>query len=215
MISINSQTINQIANCLLEYEAVKIRPEKPFVWSSGWLSPIYCDNRRLLSFPDARKLVVQGFIETIEREQIHFDGILGVATGAIAYGALIAAHFDVPFAYVRPSHKGHGLENQVEGFIQPTKKYLMIEDLISTGESSYKAVLASQKAGADVIKVFAIFTYGFPASQQRFNIIPVVCLCDFEHLLTVAATRNYFSEEKIPELLAWKAAPESWRQKKN
>ena len=210
MIEVNPQTVNQIAECLLQYEAVKIQVEKPFVWSSGWLSPIYCDNRRLLSFPEARKLIIQGFIDTIERDKISFDGIIGVATGAIAYGALLADYYNVPFAYVRSSPKRHGLGNQVEGVIQPNKRYLLIEDLISTGGSSYKAMEAACAAGAIIPKVYAIFTYDFLAAQQTFATASVTCLCDFQHLLTIAAANGYFHESKIPNLLTWRSDPEKW-----
>jgi orotate phosphoribosyltransferase len=207
-----SSTALQIAAYLLETEAVKLRPESPFTWSSGWLSPIYCDNRVTLSHPAIRSFIKTALAEEI---RIHFpevEAIGGVATAGIAQGALVADLLELPYLYVRPEPKSHGMGNQIEGRLLPEQKVVLVEDLISTGGSSLKAASAVNTAGGNVIGMAAIFTYGFEKATQNFKDanIPLVCLSNYQTLLGIALEQGYIKTEMLETLSSWRKAPDKW-----
>ncbi len=201
----------EIARKLLQINAIKLSPQKPFTWASGLKSPIYCDNRTILSFPDTRKLIIQAFIN--KAQDFHnFNYIGGVATAGIPHGALLADRLDLPFIYVRSKAKAHGRQNVIEGHLAPGARVLMIEDLISTGGSSIKAVEAVREAGAVVVGVLAIFTYGFQKAVRTFQKADCsfYTLSDYNHLLAVAIEENYVSESDRVMLMEWSSDPENW-----
>ncbi len=204
----------KIARQLLQINAIKLNPAKPFTWASGWKSPIYCDNRKTLSYPEVRTLICDSFFELIREKYPLVQGIAGVATGAIAHGALVAEKMKLPFIYIRSSAKGHGLENLIEGYYEPGQKYVIIEDLISTGGSSLNAVSALRNAGCEVLGMLAIFTYGFPASVDNF--LQAKCTLDtlsnYETLIEAASETGYISESEIDTLKEWRKAPDRWKQ---
>lgn len=202
------------AKQLLKIRAVKLSPEKPFTWASGWKSPIYCDNRITLSHPTVRTYIRQQFVKIINDEIGNVDVIVGVATGGIAQGALVAQDLGLPFAYVRSQNKGHGLENKIEGVVEKGQSAVVIEDLISTGGSSLKAVEALRAAGCKVKSLLAIFTYGFPVADEAFKIAkcPYRTLSNYNTLLETALEEEYISEKNIQILQKWRTAPESWGQ---
>lgn len=201
-----------IADQLLKYKAVKLSPENPFTWASGWKSPIYCDNRKILSYPEARTKVIDAFIELINRHFKNFDIIAGVATGAIAYGALVAERLNKPFVYVRPKPKDHGLGAQVEGDMPKGSRVVVIEDLISTGVSSLSAVDALLKNGAVVLGVSAIFSYNFIKAITSFEKanVELYTLSHYEALLEEAEKQHYITAEDIETLKKWRINPEIW-----
>lgn len=206
------ETAEKVAKNLLEIKAIKLAPEKPFTWSSGWKSPIYCDNRLALSFPEVRNLIKTELAKSIS---MHFEGveaIAGVATAGIPQGALVADLLSLPFLYVRSKPKGHGMENLIEGKIDAGQKVVVIEDLVSTGGSSLSAVSALKKAGAEVLGMAAIFTYGFSVADQNFNEaeVPLVVLSDYATLLQYAQKENIISEDQLPVLNEWRSNPEVW-----
>ncbi|MFY8137137.1 MAG: orotate phosphoribosyltransferase [Flavobacteriales bacterium] len=202
----------KVADFLLQISAVKLSPENPFTWASGMRSPIYCDNRKTLSYPDIRRGICQAFAETIKENYSNVEVIAGVATGGIAIGALVAEALNLPFIYVRSEAKKHGLGNQVEGVFQEGQKVVVIEDLISTGKSSLTAVDALREAKADIIGMVAIFTYGFPKAVENFTNAncAVQTLSDYDHLLEQAVNSNYISNEQHTALSNWKLDPEKW-----
>lgn len=204
----------KVAENLLQIKAVVLQPTNPFKWASGWNSPIYCDNRKTLSFPRIRTFIRQEFCRIIEEKFGKPDVIAGVATGGIAQGALIAQALDLPFVYVRPEAKGHGLTNQVEGVLEEGQNVVVIEDLISTGGSSLKAVEALRNAGAVVKGMVAIFTYGFDLAEE--NMKKANCayttLTDYETLLEKAKDSGYVSEDDIASLEEWRKSPSTWKQ---
>lgn len=204
----------KIADFLLQIKAVKLQPEEPFTWASGWKSPIYCDNRKTLSYPEIRKQIASTFAELIREKYPEVEVIAGVATGGIAMGALVADEMNLPFIYVRSSAKGHGLGNQIEGAYQQGQKVVVIEDLISTGGSSLKAVEALRQGDLNILGLGAIFTYGFNQSVANFS--EAECdfftLSDYDHLLKKAVDSNYISDSMLDSLQAWKTNPESWKQ---
>lgn len=202
------------AKQLLKIRAVKLSPDKPFTWASGWKSPIYCDNRITLSHPTVRTYIRQQFVKIINDEIGDIDVIVGVATGGIAQGALIAQDLGLPFAYVRSQSKGHGLENKIEGVVEKGQSAVVIEDLISTGGSSLKAVEALRAAGCKVKSMLAIFTYGFPVADEAFKAAkcPYRTLSNYNTLLETALEEKYISEKNIQILQQWRTAPESWGQ---
>ncbi|MCH2234569.1 MAG: orotate phosphoribosyltransferase [Crocinitomicaceae bacterium] len=204
----------KIADYLLQIKAVKLQPNDPFTWSSGWNSPIYCDNRKILSYPEIRTAVRLTFAEQIKNEFENVDVIAGVATGGIAIGALVAQELGLPFIYVRSSAKGHGLQNQVEGDFKAGDRVVVIEDLISTGGSSFKAVEALRNAEANVLGIAAIFTYGFQKSIDLFeeNNCKLFTLSDYDHLIDQAAATNYVNDSQIESLKNWKLNPENWNK---
>jgi orotate phosphoribosyltransferase len=208
------KTEKRIASYLLQSKAIKLEPTNPFTWASGWKSPIYCDNRKTLSFPEIRSFIRDSFAILITETFGLPDLIAGVATGAIAQGALVADKLGLPFAYVRSSPKSHGLENLIEGVVKPGQKVVVIEDLISTGGSSLKAVNALREAGATVSGMAAIFTYGFPAAEQNFtvNSCKLVTLSNYNSLLELAVEEGYINNDQLHILKAWRNDPENWMQ---
>ena len=203
---------HQVASFLLETEAVKLRPDQPFKWSSGWNSPIYCDNRVTLSFPYIRSYIKQQLAELIKQHYKEAEAIAGVATAGIAQGALVADLLEMPFLYVRPEPKKHGMGNQIEGQLKAGQKVVMLEDLISTGGSSLKAAKAVQAAGSEVIGMAAIFTYGFPKATENFETsgIKLVTLSNYNVLAEVAQEKGIIKPESFESLKSWREAPETW-----
>lgn len=202
----------QFAAKLLEVKAIKLQPQDPFTWASGWKSPFYCDNRKTLSFPSLRTYVKTELTRLIMEKFPEAEAVAGVATGAIAQGALVADVLGLPFAYVRSKPKDHGLENLIEGELKPGSKVIVVEDLISTGGSSLKAVEALRKAGMEVIGMVASYTYGFPIAEQAFADakVKLVTLTNYEAVLEVAKQIGYITEEQIPTLNEWRNDPANW-----
>ena len=197
------------AEKLLKIKAIKLQPANPFTWASGWKSPLYCDNRKTLSYPALRYFVKLEIARLIQEQFGEVDAIAGVATGAIPQGALVADALNLPFVYVRSTPKDHGLENLIEGELRPGMKVVVIEDLISTGGSSLKAVEAIRRDGCEVIGMVASFTYGFPVAIEAFKNAKVnlVTLTNFEAVLDVGLKTDYINEEDIPVLDAWRKDP--------
>ncbi len=198
---------------LLKIKAVKLQPEQPFTWASGWKSPFYCDNRKTLSCPALRTRVKLGHANLILQESREADIVAGVATGAIAQGALVAEELAKPFAYVRPKAKDHGMGNQIEGDVFPGAKVVVVEDLVSTGLSSLRAVDALRAAGVEVIGMVASFTYGFSVATEAFENagVKLITLTDYEAVLEAAKETGYITEEVMPTLQEWRANPSEWR----
>lgn len=203
-----------IAEKLLQIKAIKLNPTNPFTWASGWKSPIYCDNRKTLSYPEVRNIIKNEFANIIKVQYPDVDVIAGVATGAIAIGALVADILDLPFVYVRSASKGHGLENLIEGVLEINQKVVVIEDLVSTGGSSIKAVEAIRKHGAEVMGMLAIFTYGFELSINNFKSADckIDTLSDYNALLDIAVQTNYIKQSELDTLNEWRKRPDSWNQ---
>ena len=208
----NEDSALKVAEFLLQIKAVQLRPSDPFTWASGWKSPIYCDNRKTLSYPKIRNFIRQEFVKTIEENFGRPDVIAGVATGGIAQGALIAQDLGLPFVYVRPEPKKHGMTNQVEGVIEEGQSVLVIEDLISTGGSSLKAVEALSNAGCTVKGMIAIFTYNFELAEENLKngACPYYTLSDYEHLIKQAQESGYIQESELKSLRAWRENPGAW-----
>ena len=202
----------QTAEILLKLEAIKLSPDNPFVWASGWKSPIYCDNRIILSDPFSRDLIANNFSEIIKSKYKNVELIAGVATGAIGIGILVAQKLNLPFIYVRPEAKKHGRKNQIEGKAVENQKVVVIEDLISTGKSSLNAVKALRNSKLDVLGMVAIFTYGFDTSLNNFkkNLVKLDTLCDYSRLLEKALEIDYIKEEYLETLTEWNKDPENW-----
>jgi orotate phosphoribosyltransferase len=209
---IYAETAQPIARELLRIEAIKLSISKPFTWSSGWKSPIYCDNRLALSYPEVRTLVKNGLTEAIKKHFPLVEAIAGVATAGIAQGALVADALQVPFVYVRPKPKDHGMENLIEGKITKNQKVVVLEDLVSTGGSSLKATEALRDAGFDVIGMAAVFTYGFDVAEEQFKKanVPLVCLSDYNHLVEFALASKSITDEQLMQLKAWRYNPATW-----
>ncbi|MBP5258656.1 MAG: orotate phosphoribosyltransferase [Prevotella sp.] len=203
---------NLLAAKLLEIKAVKLQPENPFTWASGWHSPIYCDNRKTLSYQEVRTLVKQELVHTVIAEFPEAQAVAGVATGAIAQGALVADALNMPFAYIRSKAKDHGMQNLIEGDIEAGAKVVVIEDLISTGGSSLKAVEALRGAGYEVVGMVASYTYGFPVAEQAFADAKVrlITLTDYEHVVSEALRIGYIKESDVDMLRAWRQNPAEW-----
>lgn len=206
-------TASKVAEFLLQIKAVKLQPENPFTWASGIKSPIYCDNRKTLSYPQIRTFIRQTFVETINKNFAKPDVIAGVATGGIAIGALVAQELGLPFVYVRSEAKKHGLTNMIEGDIESGQNVVVIEDLISTGGSSLKAVEALREKGCNVKGMVAIFTYGFEEAEQNFlkSKCSLKTLTDYDSLINTALTKDYISEKDIKSLSQWRLNPHSWQ----
>jgi orotate phosphoribosyltransferase len=202
----------RIAEYLLKCDAVKLQPISPFTWASGWKSPIYCDNRKTLAFPEARSYIKKAFCDLINEKFLTYDVIAGVATGAIAQGAMVADALQKPFCYIRSSPKDHGLTNLIEGDLRAGQKVIIIEDLISTGGSSIKAVEAARNAGAEVEGMVAIFTYGFPSTVENFKKAGVsfFTLCNYDVLIEHAVKLGYIKKEHQDVLAKWREAPDKW-----
>ena len=202
-----------VAEKLLKVKAVKLQPKNPFVWASGWNSPIYCDNRKTLSYPQVRNFIRIELTRLIMELYPDAEVIAGVATGAIAQGALVAETLGLPFVYIRSTPKDHGLENLIEGDLRPKQKVVIIEDLVSTGGSSLKAVEAIRNDGSEVLGMLAIFTYGFPLAEEKFKKanVQLTTLCNYEAVLNEALATNYISETDLEELKKWRKSPETWK----
>lgn len=205
-------TSKRVAELLLEAQAIKLSPDKPFQWSSGWLSPIYCDNRVALSFPDTRTYIKKVLAELIRKEYPNVQAVVGVATGGIAQGALVADLLELPFAYVRPEPKKHGMGNQIEGRLEKGQSVIIIEDLISTGGSSLKVVDVLRETGIEVAGMVAIFTYQFPLAEQNFKEkgVALSTICNYGALVETALENKYVTDEQVEKLSAWRLAPDQW-----
>ena len=199
---------------LLEVKAVKLQPGQPFTWASGWKSPIYCDNRKTLSYPVLRSFVKTELTRLVLENFPEAEAVAGVATGAIAQGALVADLLGKPFAYVRSKPKDHGMENLIEGTLPEGARVVVVEDLISTGGSSLKAVDALRRAGFQVVGMVASFTYGFPVAEEAFSEagIQLFTLSDYEHVVAEAAKTGYIAENDQPVLAEWRKNPSEWRK---
>lgn len=202
------------ASKLLKVKAIKLQPENPFTWASGWKSPFYCDNRKTLSFPELRNFVKLELVHAVLENFPEADAVAGVATGAIAQGALVADELNLPFVYVRSKPKDHGMENLIEGELKPEMKVVVIEDLISTGGSSLKAVEAIRKTGNEVVGMVASYTYGFPVAKKAFEDagVKLITLTDYEHVVAEAAATGYISESDVEVLNEWRKDPANWRK---
>jgi orotate phosphoribosyltransferase len=210
----NSDSALKVAEFLLQIKAVKLQPESPFTWASGWKSPIYCDNRKTLSYPGIRTYIRQEFTKQITEEFGKPDVIAGVATGGIAQGALVAEELGIPFIYVRSSSKGHGMQNKIEGHLESGQSVVVIEDLISTGMSSLDAVDALREAGAEIKGMAAIFTYGFDIALKNFEEkkVKLITLTGYNDLLTQAVKSEYIDEKDVKSLQDWRTSPDTWKQ---
>ena len=210
----NREIAIKVAECLLQIKAIKLQPYKPFIWVSGWKSPIYCDNRRTLSYPKIRSFLRDQFIKIINDKYGKPDVIAGVATGGIAIGMLVADAMKLPFCYVRAEAKVHGLANLIEGVVGIGQKVVIIEDLISTGKSSLKAVHSLRNAGCVVKGMISIFTYNFDIASATFKQekCPVFHLCDYETLTKEALKKNVITKKDIALLKSWRQAPDKWEQ---
>ena len=209
---IMESTAGPIASKLMEIGAIKLNHEKPYTWSSGWKSPVYCDNRLSLSFPRLRSYIKQCLAQAVRENFPDVQAIAGVATAGIPQGALVAEELELPFLYVRPKPKDHGLENLIEGKLERGQRVVLIEDLISTGGSSLKAATALRDAGATVSGMVAIFTYGFDLAEQNFEKekIQLVCLSDFPHLLEYALQNKFINEAQLAHIKTWRLDPANW-----
>ena len=204
----------QIAELLLQINAIKLSPENPFTWASGWKSPIYCDNRIILSYVKARNQVAQQMAEYIKQNYPTVELIAGVATGAIGLGILVAELLNLPFVYVRPEPKKHGRQNQIEGSVSQNQKTVVIEDLISTGMSSINAVKALRDSSLDVLGMVAIFSYAFDISKENFEKenVKLHTLSNYHFLLEKAIEIGYISEKELDTLNQWRISPDKWKQ---
>lgn len=210
----NNTLKRDFASKLLHIKAIKLQPNEPFTWASGWKSPFYCDNRKTLSYPDIRTFVKVGMVHAILKHFPEADVIAGVATAGIPQAALIADVLNMPLIYVRSKPKDHGLENLIEGEMKEGAKVVVIEDLISTGGSSLKAVEAIRKAGGDVVGMVASYTYGFPVAAQAFKDanVKLVTLTDYDHVVAEALATGYIQESDIELLNEWRKNPSNWRK---
>ena len=202
------------ASRLLQVKAMKLQPNNPFTWASGWLSPFYCDNRKTLSYPELRNYVKLELVHKVLECFPEAEVVAGVATGAIAQGALVADELNLPFVYVRSKPKDHGLENLIEGDLKPGMKVVVIEDLISTGGSSLKAVEAIRSNACEVIGMVASYTYGFPVAENAFREanVRLETLTDYEHVVAEALATGYISERDVEVLHDWRQAPDKWKK---
>tara|TARA_B100001109_G_C18864691_1_gene476358 strand:+ start:7442 stop:8089 length:648 start_codon:yes stop_codon:yes gene_type:complete len=209
---VNNDIALKVAEFLLQIKAIKLNKKEPFQWASGWNSPIYCDNRKTLSYPKVRTFIRQKYAEVIQENFGQVDVIAGVATGGIAQGALVAQELELPFIYVRSSAKGHGLQNLIEGEVEPGQRVVVIEDLISTGMSSLNAVQALRDKGCHVVGMVAIFSYGFQVAKTNFQKYqcPLYTLSDYDSLIEVAVEGKYINFEDIESLKSWREDPANW-----
>lgn len=204
----------QLAAMLLDIGAVKLSPNKPFTWASGWFSPIYCDNRLVLSYPPIRTFIKEQFVQVVQMQYPQTEIIAGVATAGVPHGMLLADALQLPFIYIRPKPKEHGMANLIEGKVEQGKKVLVIEDLISTGGSSIKAAQAVQAAGMEVIGMVSIFNYGFEVAQTAMQQagIQLVSLCNYQNLLVEAVAKDYVAEDEMASLQEWRKSPDTWKK---
>jgi orotate phosphoribosyltransferase len=210
----NRGTAIKTAQHLLQIKAIKLQPQAPFTWSSGWQSPIYCDNRITLSHPSVRDFLKKTLAEIVHEQHGHPDAIAGVATGAIGIGALVADLMHLPFVYVRPEKKKHGRQNQIEGELKPISQVVVVEDLISTGKSSINAVKAIRDAGSSVLGMVSLFDYGFAFAKANLQEaeVKLTSLSDYQHLLEASKENNQFTEEELKTLEAWRKDPANWKK---
>ena len=201
------------AEQLLEVKAIKLQPENPFTWASGWKSPFYCDNRKTLSYPSLRTFVKENLAEMIRTSFSEADAVAGVATGAIAQGALVSDVLGLPFCYVRSKAKDHGMGNLIEGTLPEGSKVVVVEDLISTGGSSLKAVEALRAAGFEVVGMVAAYTYGFPVAEEAFRAanVKLLTLTNYQAVVAVATQTGYITADQQPTLDQWRKDPANWR----
>jgi len=207
------ETAKKVAAYLLQIKAIKLQPQNPFTWASGWKSPIYCDNRVSLSYPHIRAFIKENLAAAISKKYADVEVIAGIATAGIAQGALVAEYLNLPFVYVRPEPKKHGMGNQIEGHLESGQKVVMVEDLISTGGSSIKAVAPVREAGCEVLGVAAIFNYGFQTAADNFTAAncPFFSLSDYNALLDVAVETGDIKQEELEVLKAWRKNPAEWQ----
>ena len=200
------------AERLLKVKAIKLQPNEPFTWASGWRSPFYCDNRKTLSFPQLRSFIKQELVHAVLKHFPQADAVAGVATGAIAQGALVADALHLPFVYVRSKPKDHGLENLIEGELEPGAKVVVIEDLISTGGSSLKAIEALRRSGCTVVGMVAAYTYGFSVAEEAFREadVQLVTLTDYDHVVAQALATGYITPADVELLNDWRRSPQTW-----
>ena len=202
----------EVANMLLQINTIKVQPSNPFTWASGWKAPIYCDNRKILSFPEVRGFIRDKFAEIIGGKYPGAEVIAGVATGAIAHGVLVAEKLNLPFIYIRSAPKGHGLENLIEGDLKPGQKVVIIEDLVSTGGSSLKAAQAVMDYGAEVLGMVAIFSYGFQQATENFAKagLELTALSQYDVLIKTAIEKGEIGEKDLHKLMQWREDPANW-----
>lgn len=202
----------EVANMLLQINTIKVQPSNPFTWASGWKAPIYCDNRKILSFPEVRGFIRDKFAEIIGAKYPYAEVIAGVATGAIAHGVLVAEKLNLPFIYIRSAPKGHGLENLIEGDLKPGQKVVIIEDLVSTGGSSLKAAQAVMDYGAEVLGMVAIFSYGFQQATENFAKagLELTALSQYDVLIKTAIEKGEIGEKDLNKLMQWREDPANW-----
>ena len=214
---IDQNIAQQTAEFLLQINAIKLNPKNPFTWASGWKSPIYCDNRVALSYPEVRTFLSKTIAQQIKGQFDTNIVIAGVATGAIGIGMLVAQELNLPFIYVRPEAKKHGRQNQIEGALEAGEKVVVIEDLISTGMSSLNAVNALHNAGARVLSMYALFTYGFEKAVKAFDKagVSLHTLCNYDLFLTVALEANKISQLESENLKTWRKDPANWEPSKD
>jgi orotate phosphoribosyltransferase len=205
---------SKVAEFLLKIKAIKLQPENPFQWASGWNSPIYCDNRKTLSYPEIRTYIKDCFSKEIKHRYNNPDIIAGVATGGIALGALVAQELEIPFCYVRAQAKSHGLNNSIEGDVKAGQNVVVIEDLISSGKSSLNAVRDLREAGLNVIGMGAIFSYGFSIAEDNFKVAncELFTLTNYAELIKEALDTNYISADAIASLEEWRSSPSTWKK---
>ena len=210
----DKNTAKKTAELLLQIKAIKLQPDEPFTWASGWNSPIYCDNRITLSYVMIRNYIRENLAKIILDKHGQPDVIAGVATGAIAIGVLVAQELGVPFIYVRPEPKTHGRKNQIEGFLDSGQNVVVVEDLISTGKSSLNAVKALKDEGARVIGMVAIFNYGFDVAEENFkeSHVDLTTLSNYENLLEQALETNFITKKQLKTLKTWRKNPGAWKQ---
>ncbi|MDD7335258.1 MAG: orotate phosphoribosyltransferase [Prevotella sp.] len=202
------------AGMLLDIKAIKLQPNEPFTWASGWKSPFYCDNRKTLSYHNVRSFVKLELTHAVMENFSEAEAVAGVATGAIAQGALVADELALPYAYVRPKPKDHGMKNQIEGQLPEGAKVVVVEDLISTGGSSLKAVAALREAGFNVIGMVASYTYGFPIAEQAFKDanVKLVTLTNYENVVEKALETGYINQDDVAMLHEWRRDPANWKK---
>ncbi len=204
----------EVTKRLLEINTIKIQPDNPFTWASGWKSPIYCDNRKTLSYPETRSYIRDAFVKLIKEKYPEAEVIAGVATGAIAIGALVADQLGLPFIYIRSKPKGHGLENLIEGDLKPFQKVVVVEDLVSTGISSLKAAEAVNNFGGDVVGMVSIFTYNFPLAKENFQKagIELTSLSRYQILIDLSLEMGEITQNQVESLMEWREDPANWRK---
>lgn len=213
IIKIQEETAGKVADMLLQIQAIKLSTDRPFSWSSGWKSPIYCDNRLALSYPEIRRAIRDGLVQAIRENFFSAESIAGVATAGIAHGALVADALELPFMYVRPKPKDHGMENLIEGKVVKGQKVVVVEDLVSTGGSSLKAVEALRDAGLEVLGMVSIFNYGFDLATRNFYEanISLISLSDYNSLLKHALEKKTITADQVTSLKAWRVDPSNWK----